>query len=258
MLAMQPTFAVNQRTRFDLLNPKGMNGYCGTNDIDNRIKRPDFMKMNFLNALAMNFCLSLCNAEKNGCRMILDLRLQRGLFNQLLDRGVAAGLLAMLVFMRVLFLMIMMVVLVTVHMAVIAPTGMLLGVVMMVLVRIVAGIAVAGMPLFMVMIMVALTGMFFLVLVVMLVLLVPGFTVVAMGTTLVDFETDGGNGLAVFPCDVEMKLLGEVQFLEFPFQCGRFEAEIDHRSQKHVTADSRQAMEIESFHGYWITTLSTD
>ena len=48
--------------------------------------------------------------------------------------------------------------------------------------------------------------------------------------------------------EVHVKV-AEVELREFPFESGRFHAEIDQRADGHVAADAGAAIEVKNFHG---------
>jgi hypothetical protein len=91
----------------------------------------------------------------------------------------------------------------------------------------------------------------------MIMILVMAVIVIVIARLLVcrafvDAEMDSFDLLPLRAVEVHVEI-SEVQLGEFPLQCGRLHAEIAKRADKHVAADSREAVKVEDFHlaGLW-------
>jgi len=92
--------------------------------------------------------------------------------------------------------------------------------------------------------------MLMLILVTMRVLMVMPFTrtFIPMRRTLVDAELYSFDLMPLRTVEVHVKI-AEIELRQFPFESGRFHAEIHQGADGHVAADSGTAIEIEDFHG---------
>jgi hypothetical protein len=72
--------------------------------------------------------------------------------------------------------------------------------------------------------------------------------VVRVRRACVDAKLHAFQLLPLFPLKVHVEI-AEVELRELPFESGRFYAEIDERTNRHIAADTGETIEEEDFHG---------
>ena len=81
--------------------------------------------------------------------------------------------------------------------------------------------------------------------------------VVGVGGAFVDAEFDAFDGLAQLALEVHVEV-ADIKLREFPFEGGGFYAEVGEGAYGHVAADAGEAVEVEDFHGWPISSQQTE
>jgi len=232
MGAIDPTGAFDQRTCQYAGATEFLDADAEADDVDDRIKRADFVEGDLLRRNAVDLAFDHRDALENG---------EGALFDEIREGAVGDQFANLLVIaaMGVLMLMTVCVALLVDELAAIA--GFLLVIMVMrmpVRVFMLMGMRVLLMLMFVAvaMIMPAIMGMFMIV------------TAAGVLRFVVHCEFDAGHILALIAIGVEMKLVRQLEFAEFPLDGGEFHTEVDQRADEHVAAGPGEAIEVERFH----------
>jgi prepilin-type processing-associated H-X9-DG protein len=216
MGAVNPAGALNDRARPHARTAEQFQPYASANDINNGIHRSNFMKMDVLRGLAVNFAFGDGHALKNRQGLLLNpirkaTALEQG--PNLRRRPAMPGLMVMVmvmaVDMRVPRFMVMV-------MAMFVFVTMTVTRLMAVAVRVRWRWRWVGL------------------------MLVPG-------VFQMDVEFRPRDLPALLPGDMQMEFV-QPQLVQFPLQCGKVQPKIEQRANKHIAADSAEDVEVKDLH----------
>jgi hypothetical protein len=254
MRAFHGAVSVVQAAAKDFLHTERFNSHASQDDVGDAIERADFVEMDCLGCLTVDFAFGHGDAVKDRDGPLFHEVGEFTAFDHRANLGVGATLL-MVVMMAVLMLVpVVIMIMVMIRMRVIVFLMLMIVVVVaavpmfpgfvlvMVLMRVAVFVLVlvgVGMPVF-----VAVTVFLFFFMVMPAAVAVGMFLV--RGAAM-DIELHALDILPLGAVVVHVKV-SEVQFAQFPFQRAGFHAEVDQGTDHHVAADSGNAVEVESFH----------
>jgi len=224
----------------DGLDSESLDRNTGAYHVSDRVQSANFVKENLFRSGTVNFCLSYGDPVKDGQRTFFDKRGQLAAFNQGANMGVLAlGRMSVAVFVRVGVAMFVVMGMATAFVFVRMNVWLLVAGVLSVSVSVVF-LMVTTVPLvFGVLMFVGGLGYLGAMIVV---------TRFDMGGPFMNAEFHSFDFAPLLPVEMHVKI-PQVQFGEFPFQGGRFDAEVAESPNGHVTADAGEAVEIKYTHG---------
>jgi hypothetical protein len=252
--ALHGTVSIVQAAAKDFLHAECFNPHAGQDDVGDAIEGADFVEMDCLGCLTVDFAFGHCDAVKDRDGPLFHEVGEFTAFDHRADFGVGATLLMVVMMTMLMLVPVVIVIMVMIRMRVIVFL-------MLMIVVVVAAVPMFSMLVFVMVLM--LVAVFMRVLVgvrmpVFVAVTVFLFLIVVMpaAVAVVMFRVRGAamdvelHALDILPLGavvVHVKV-SEVQLAQFPFQRAGFHAEVDQGTDHHVAADSGNAVEVESFH----------